>query len=681
MVLDKRPSGQQTGKRDNGQMPIIPGRPGEEAQGQGQGIDDKHNGGMPGGQPADGQEAPDGSREPPSALIETKTLEDGTLKTINNGDDSYVIREPGEKGKVLETRDAHGVVSRYNHRADGEIEVQRSDTGKSKVYTNANIDDQGALSWTDGDNSYISRLDGYRESRNLKDGSAEIHYPDNSVAKQRRDDQGIHTTTFVKEKIVAEKTEFAKPVSRTVETANGTQKFDNVSSMATYYDPKTGKHIAQSLTFAPPGWSKTINVPGGTLNFKASSVDIFEQPDDNKPSETIYYSDKDFTLVKTKDEQGKDRQGPISANRLHEIRDRDGALVLGLSSKEKGNEPLAYIYGRPGQAEKGTGKSPEGQTEKISEQHQAQIKALISRLSSAKHEDRKMAITELTKLGREAFPQLRELAKGKDPDLSTLARTIMAAQYGKPLPDQFVKEMQDLNASIFLAKSSDGKNILSPAERAALIERADRPLIGGLDQIELEDRNETAARNKANAQADADRKLNENLDEMGRPTDGLDNQWAQLPLSADYGSYGSIAPESAQIYIQQASTRQLAMQDDPVAKAANRSANVRAACALGFSGTGNKADRIEAVKLLTDAVTRSPSIAPVIEDDGNGGVSFAIFKTGQSEDFIKAVIQSKAYDDPKFVEAFCDNREEGEMILNGIRAYASEADRAIKKPQ
>ena len=597
----------------------------------------------------------------------TERLDNGNIKTTHSGDGSYLVKQPGEKGNVVETRDAHGEIFKYKHKDNGEIEIQVGDTDAGKVYPKAKINDEGTLTWSDGQHSYKRRLNGYRESRNLKDDSVEITWQDGSQSKERRDDKGVHTTKFTNGQKVSEETEFTKPTPLTIESVNGNQEFKNVSNMATYYDSKSGRPIAQSLKFAAPGLPRTVNVPGGKLVFNASALDIFK-PEGGKPSEAIYYSDKAFILNKANGEESM-----VSADRLHETKNKNGIRVLALSSGEQGMIPLASIYDKPAQSEKKDSLAPAGQHEKISDEHKAQIKELILRLSSNKYSERDSAHRDFIKLGREAFPQLRKLANGKDADLSSWAKTIMAAQYRKPLPDQFIEEMQERNLSLFLAKATDGTNNLGQAARTnfeQLIAQADQPLIGGLDQQELEIRKETAVRSREMAgemAQEAQKRYYEILGKMGKVTDemlkklrldlGLDNEWPRLPVN------NHEAAEIVVTNLQQQPASQLAIQEDLLAKAVDRSGNVRAAYALALSGTGNKSDREEAVKLLTEAVKRNPTIGPTVRDDGMRNVGV---EGKPIDDFMKAVIQSKAYEDPKFVETFSRYTERPGVALQAI---------------
>ncbi len=201
----------------------------------------------------------------------TLTWHDETTSYIERLD-GYAVKRNSKDGRILETTNTDGITTKYSYRDDGILEARQfakgKEIGETKKYANGKVDEQGTLTWHDDKTDFLIRLDGHREERNRKDGSTKIYYAEGAYAEARRDEKGTHTTTFsdqINKIKVAEKTEFALPQNIKLIMPSGEKEFQNVISISTFYNPETGKPVAQNLEFAPPGYALGEKALAGEL--------------------------------------------------------------------------------------------------------------------------------------------------------------------------------------------------------------------------------------------------------------------------------------------------------------------------------------------------------------------------------------------------------------------------------
>ncbi len=585
----------------------------------------------------------------------------GTL-TWHDGETSYLKRLDGfsqtrnvKDGRILESTDTSGITTKYNHTEDGTLEAKQivdgKQVGETKKYPNGKIDEKGTISWDDGKTGHVVGLDGYREEKNLKDGSAKIYYPDGAWAEQRRDDKGIHTTTYadqVNNKKVAGRMEFFEPQTLKIDMPTGQREMPGVKIISNFYDGKTGRTIAQSLTFAPPGLGASVEAFGGELSYNFSSLDIFRS-EAGKAEEAIFHADN----VTLKDNKGIEKQ--VTAARVHETVDKDGTAMLGLSIHGFNPFVSTSLEG-PNIPEKNAQIAAAGNDK----DHDAEMNGLVGKLGSPKYADRMAAKDALTKMGRDALPFLRTGLNSTDAEVRNLSQLsineIFASQASKPLPQSFVQKMHEIEGAVFSAQiAATDVKALSPEVRAnfeKLIAQADNPAMAGIIKEELQAR-------LALLEGAAEKRMEQELNNI----DSLSNSWVNLPLSNS--TNGAAGAADASEYMREKPQRQLETEERLLANAAHSSGRARAAYASVLSQTGNEADRKKAVELLTEVIKKDPGSVPIAKDDPDG--ESVIFSVRPQNDFLTAVNASQALADPEFVTTFRARIKNAESTLEMMR--------------
>jgi hypothetical protein len=401
-----------------------------------------------------------------------------------------------------------------------------------------------------------------------------------------------------------------------------------------------------------------VDIPGGggKLSFNASQLDIFNSAD-GKPNEMYYYTDREARLPDQFELEHDGKKTTVPVDTLLVSKDeKTGAEILGLIQ----GHALSSAYIRHDETTKDRA-IPDGN--KIAEaEKQArvnnQVDTLIHRFKGKEGDDykaREALTAELTKLGRDAFPELRKFAQSKesidrgDPKTGVhdLAESVMARQYKQPLPQEFIKEMQNNSLSLFLTRvSSDNMNDLTPVAREnfeRFIKQVDQP-ISGFDQRELEA--------KAN----------------NFPLPTPDNfagmpQISLPPLSIKLAdeNEGVAIQQSINNLIKTGAARELRKQYDLIEMARRLPGEARINYAAALAKTGNDRDREQAVTLLTEAIKLKP-------DDYSVSEFAEAFCRDRNSKFFDAVDNSKAYNNPQFIKA-CNR-----FVVNG-----DEFTKALKK--
>lgn len=593
--------------------------------------------------------------------LKREVAPNGNIKVTCKSDGSYTIYEPGKdskNGRMIEVRDANGATTKVK---DNGVEVREPD-GTTSVYKDGEIGMKGTVTFTSTDGIRHERqLDGFRTEKN-KDGSIRRHENrDKSSEEYRRNGSDTVKTTFVNGHRVCEETEFTQPASVTIDTVSGKKEFKNVRSISNFYSPpgrgnlaEEDKPIAQSVKFAGTGLPMSLETSGGKLTFNASSLDLF-RPNGGQPNEMYYYSDQRFSLEKP---DGSKTQ--ILPDTLSIFKDnKKQTEVAALSSRGQGGEPIAYVNNVNDVGNKLGIKQPDLQKQDNADAKVAELIKHYNGKEGNTEAGRKAIRDKLVAMGSSALPALEKLAvpqkSGVTSPAQALAESVIAAHHRqeaeKILPENAVKQIQDVDMALLLAESkaftNDALTAKDMAEFERLVERASQPLT--IDEGEL--------RVRAIKLADALDAAWENDHDRPLPVDPLPGETEILPLPLrSNGESGVRGAQRAAGHLATTATRQLAREGELLQSAIHSKDKSVAIYAEALSRTGNEADRKKAVDLLTKTAESTPNIDTISD------------KTH----FVPAAIDSGAYKDKSFTDALLRRGEQGAGILEAIEQGAGQ---------